>query len=44
MWAATFNAKMSAEFATQNSKLLTGKYSPDEWINAINPVWAENFN
>lgn len=44
MWAATFNAKMSAEFATQNSKLLTGKYSPDEWINAINPIWAENFN
>jgi raffinose/stachyose/melibiose transport system substrate-binding protein len=44
MWAATFNAKMSAEFATQNSKLLTGKYSPDEWIKAINPVWAENFN
>ncbi len=44
MWAATFNAKMSAEFATQNSKLLTGKYSPDEWVNAINPVWAENFN
>ncbi|RCX14769.1 carbohydrate ABC transporter substrate-binding protein (CUT1 family) [Anaerobacterium chartisolvens] len=43
MWAATFNAKMSAEFATQNSKLLTGKYSPDEWIKAINPVWAENF-
>lgn len=43
MWAATFNAKMSAEFATQNSKLLTGKYSPDEWIKVINPVWAENF-
>ncbi|MGE5613728.1 MAG: ABC transporter substrate-binding protein [Bacillota bacterium] len=43
MWAATFNAKMSAEFATQNSKLLTGNYSPDEWIKAINPVWAENF-
>lgn len=44
IWAATFNAKMSAEFATENSKLLTGKYSPDDYIKAINPVWAENFN
>lgn len=43
MWAAIFNTKMSAEFATQNSKLLTGKYSPDEWIKVINPIWAENF-
>jgi raffinose/stachyose/melibiose transport system substrate-binding protein len=44
MWAATFNAKMSAEFATENSKLLTGQYSPDDWISVINPVWAENFD
>jgi len=44
MWAATFNAKMSAEFATQNSNLLTGEYSPDDWIAAINPVWAGNFD
>lgn len=44
MWAATFNAKMSAEFATENSKLLTGQYSPDDYIKAINPVWAENFD
>jgi len=43
MWAATFNAKMSAEFASENSKLLTGQYSPDDWISVINPVWAENF-
>lgn len=43
MWAATFNTKMSAEISTQNSKLLTGKYSPDDYIKAINPVWAENF-
>lgn len=43
-WAATFNAQMSAEFATQNSMLLTGDYSPDDYINAINPVWADNFN
>jgi raffinose/stachyose/melibiose transport system substrate-binding protein len=43
-WAATFNAQMSAEFATQNSMLLTGDYSPDDYIKAINPIWAENFN
>jgi raffinose/stachyose/melibiose transport system substrate-binding protein len=43
IWAATFNTQMSAEIATQNSKLLTGKYSPNDYINAINPVWAKNF-
>ncbi len=43
-WAATFNAQMSAEIATQNSMLLTGDYSPDDYINTINPIWAENFN
>jgi raffinose/stachyose/melibiose transport system substrate-binding protein len=43
MWAATFNAQMSAEFATENSKLLTGQYSPDDYIKVINPIWAENF-
>lgn len=43
LWAATFNAKMSAEFATENSKLLTGQYSPDDYIKTINPIWAENF-
>ncbi|NLD49654.1 MAG: extracellular solute-binding protein [Clostridiaceae bacterium] len=44
IWTSTFCAQMSAEIATQNSKLLTGKYSPDEYIKAINPVWAKNFN
>jgi raffinose/stachyose/melibiose transport system substrate-binding protein len=44
LWAATFNTRMSAEIAIQNSKLLTGQYSPDEYIRAINPVWAENQN
>lgn len=44
LWAATFNTKMSAEIATLNSYLLTGQYSPDEYIAAINPIWAENFN
>ncbi|MBP7177145.1 MAG: extracellular solute-binding protein [Thermoclostridium sp.] len=43
MWAATFNAKMSAEFATENSKLLTGQYSPDDYIKVINAIWADNF-
>jgi len=43
LWAATFNAQMSAEFATENSKLLTGQYSPDDYIKVINPVWAKNF-
>lgn len=43
MWAATFNTKMSAEISMLNSKLLTGKYSADDYIKAINPVWAENF-
>ncbi len=44
LWAATFNTKMSAEISTLNSKLLTGQYSPDDYIAAINPIWAENFN
>lgn len=43
LWAATYNTKMSAEISTLNSKLLTGKYSPDDYIKEINPVWAENF-
>ncbi len=43
MWAATFNAKMSADISTLDSKLLTGKFSPDDFIKEINPVWAENF-
>ncbi len=43
MWAATFNTKMSAEISTLNSKLLTGKFSPEDYAKAINPVWAENF-
>ena len=44
LWAATYNTKMSAEISTLNSYLLTGQYSPDEYIAAINPIWAENFN
>lgn len=43
IWTATFNAKMSAEIAIQNRKLLTGKYPLYEYIEAINPIWAENF-
>ncbi|MDP4181078.1 MAG: extracellular solute-binding protein [Bacillota bacterium] len=43
LWSAIFNTQMSAEIATQNSKLLTGKYSPDDYIKAMNPVWADNF-
>ena len=43
LWSAVFNTKMSAEISTLNSKLLTGKYSPDDYIKAINPIWAENF-
>ena len=44
IWAATFNAKMSAEYATENSQLLTGQYSPDDWIEAVNRAWAENID
>ncbi len=44
LWAATFSTKMSAEISTLNSKLLTGQYSPDDYIAAINPIWAENFD
>ena len=44
LWAATYNTKMSAEISTLNSYLLTGQYSPDEYIATINPIWAENFN
>jgi len=43
LWAATFSTKMSAEITTLDSNLLTGEYSPDDFIKAINPVWAENF-
>lgn len=42
MWLAAFNTKTSAEISVQNSKLLTGRYSPDEYIKAINPLWIEN--
>ncbi len=44
LWSAVFNARTSAEIATLNSMLLTGEYSPDEYIEAINPIWAENFD
>lgn len=44
IWTTTFNAKMSAEIATLNNMLLTGDYSPDDYIEAINPIWAENFD
>jgi raffinose/stachyose/melibiose transport system substrate-binding protein len=43
LWSAIYNTKMSAEISTLDSKLLTGDYSPDDFIKAINPVWAENF-
>jgi raffinose/stachyose/melibiose transport system substrate-binding protein len=43
LWSAVFNTQMSAEIATLDSKLLTGDYSPDDYIKAINPIWAENF-
>ncbi len=42
MWSAAFNTRTSAEISVQNSKLLTGRYSPDEYIKAINPLWLEN--
>lgn len=43
LWSAIYNTKMSAEITTLDSNLLTGDYSPDEFIKAINPIWAENF-
>ncbi len=42
LWAIAFNTRMSVEIATQNSKLLTGSYSPDDYIKVINPLWIEN--
>ncbi len=42
IWSAAFNTRTSAEISVLNSKLLTGKYSPDEYIKAINPLWNEN--
>jgi raffinose/stachyose/melibiose transport system substrate-binding protein len=42
LWSAVYDAKMSAEISTANSKLLTGQYSPDDYIKAINPVWKNN--
>ncbi len=44
IWSSIFNAETSAEISTQNSKLLTGQYSPDDYIKAMNPIWAKNFN
>ena len=43
LWAATFSTAMSAEIATRNSMLLTGTYSPDDYIKDISPIWADNF-
>ncbi len=42
LWSAVFNTRMSAEITIQNKKLLTGEYSSEEYIKAINPVWKEN--
>ncbi|MDF2985512.1 MAG: extracellular solute-binding protein family 1 [Eubacterium sp.] len=42
IWSAAFNTRTSAEISVQNSKLLTGRYSPEEYIRAINPLWLEN--
>lgn len=42
LWAAVYDPKMSAEISTADSKLLTGSYSPADFIKDINPVWKEN--
>jgi raffinose/stachyose/melibiose transport system substrate-binding protein len=42
IWSVAFNTRISAEIATQNSKLLTGRYSPNDYIKVINPLWIEN--
>jgi raffinose/stachyose/melibiose transport system substrate-binding protein len=44
LWSAVYNTKMSAEITTLDSNLLTGEYSPDDFIKAINPVWQKNFS
>ncbi|EGD49124.1 extracellular solute-binding protein family 1 [Ruminiclostridium papyrosolvens DSM 2782] len=44
LWSAIYSTKMSAEITTLDSNLLTGDYSPDEFIKAINPIWAKNFS
>ena len=44
LWSAIFNARTSAEISTLNSMLLTGDYSSDDYIETINPIWAENFD
>lgn len=44
LWSSTFSAASSAEIGTLNSKLLTGQFSPDDYIKAFQPIWAENFN
>lgn len=43
LYSSIYNAKMSAEIDVNNAKLLTGSFSPDDFIKAINPIWAENF-
>lgn len=43
LWSAVYNAGTSAEITTADGKLLTGDYSPDNYIKDINPVWKENF-
>ncbi|QNU68199.1 extracellular solute-binding protein [Ruminiclostridium herbifermentans] len=44
LWSAVYNTRMSAEITTLDSNLLTGDYSPDDFIKAINPIWAKNFD
>lgn len=42
LWSAVYDTKMSAEISTADSRLLTGQYSPDDFIKAINPIWKNN--
>lgn len=42
LWSAVYDTKLSAEIATADSKLLTGQYSPDDFVKTINPLWLNN--
>jgi len=42
LWASVYDTKMSAEISTADGKLLTGQYSPADFIKNINSVWKNN--
>jgi raffinose/stachyose/melibiose transport system substrate-binding protein len=42
IWLNSMDAKTATEFGKCTSNLLTGEYSPDQFIADFNPVWQAN--